>query len=47
MESGIKKSKDPASRGPNPAIATGNDANKKTPGTTIKIMKMFKLTPIE
>ena len=45
MDNGNKKIKDPASRGPNPAIAIGNDANKKTPGTTNKTKRTFTLTP--
>ena len=46
-DSGIRKIREPASRGPNPAIATGNDANKKIPGTKTKIRNIFKFKPIE
>ena len=46
-ESGIKKIRDPASRGPNPAIAIGIEANKKIPGTKTNVKNIFKFTPIE
>ena len=47
IPNGTRKIKEPTSRGPNPPNATGNDAQRKIPGTTNKTRKILIFMPTQ